>query len=262
MTWRLLLDGAATGAWNMAVDEAILLAHAAGQVPPTLRFYDWNPACLSLGRLQKFDFPAKSDFDIVRRPTGGRAVWHQHEITYSAVVRADLLPQGASSVVGAYNWLSRGFLMGLQELGVLAALAPSGVRVGGANCFGASAGCDFLANGKKLIGAAQCRKDGAILQHGSILLSIDELAWQRTTGGSMLSATALRDLGVQVPRRTIIAALSAGFARAQDLMLEAGNLCLVETALARGLHDRKYGAACWTCTGQLLKPAGEAEVNT
>src|SRR5688500_13569424 len=104
MIWRLILDGAAAGAWNMAVDEALLLSHAAGAAPPTVRFYDWQPACVSLGRCQKFDAARAATirdcgFDLVRRPTGGRAVLHQHEITYCIVVGAELLPAHCRSVL-------------------------------------------------------------------------------------------------------------------------------------------------------------------
>ncbi|MEO6907921.1 MAG: hypothetical protein ABI210_08530, partial [Abditibacteriaceae bacterium] len=83
--WRLIQHGAATGAWNMAVDEA-LLEGARDSGIPVLRFYSWDPACISLGRLQKVpEVVRRSIFDWVRRPTGGRAVLHQHEVTYCAV---------------------------------------------------------------------------------------------------------------------------------------------------------------------------------
>ncbi len=259
MKWRLILDGPAPGAWNMAVDEALLLAHAAGESPPTLRFYAWNPACLSLGRLQK-TWESATDaapFDVVRRPTGGRAVWHQHEVTYAAVVRQELLPRANWSVVGAYQWLSRGFLPGLRALGAnveLAAVADGGAVATkprpGANCFTVSTGdCDFTVDGRKLIGAAQCRRDDTILQHGSLLLAIDEAAWRQAAGGTMANAISLRDIGLDVTAEVVARALAAGFARGHELDLGLGTLSAAELTVARSLQRTKYGTQAWTERG-------------
>lgn len=246
--WRLFLDEEHSGARNMAVDEAMLLCHARDLALPTLRFYGWKPACLSLGRLQKQlpegVSPETTAFEIVRRPTGGRAVWHAQEITYCAVVRAELLPPEARSVAGAYSWLSAGFLMGLQNLGLAVAMAPGGVRTQGANCFAASAGCDFLADGKKLIGAAQCRKDDAILQHGSLLLSIDEAGWQHA-GGSMDGATCLELLG-GFAQENVIQALYKGFANQAGAVWSECGLSAQEEEVAQLLLIQKYSVREWT----------------
>ncbi|PQV63202.1 lipoate-protein ligase A [Abditibacterium utsteinense] len=261
----------------MAVDEAMLLAHARGFAPPTLRFYGWNPECLSLGRLQKQlpdavrekeraeisntgisngkvkgvdrneddEKETAADFDVVRRPTGGRAVWHAQEITYCAVVRAELLPPEARSVEGAYRWLSEGFLRGLQLLGLPVALAPGGVKANGPNCFAVSASCDFVANGKKLIGAAQCRAEDAILQHGSLLLSIDENRWRNLAGGPMDSAISLRELG-NFSRDAVVEALCAGFAATANVRWQPDGLGTRESELAQLLWERKYVRPEWT----------------
>lgn len=257
--WRLFLDGAHSGAWNMAVDEAMLVAHARGHAPATLRFYSWQPFCLSLGRLQK-QLPdaalhLKGDYDVVRRPTGGRTVWHAHEITYSAVVRAELLPPGSRSVEGAYRWLSEGFLRGLQSLGLPVEMAPTGVRTNGSNCFAASASCDFLANGKKLIGAAQCRRDDSILQHGSLLLSINEEEWQQLAGGPMSGATSLEELGLRQSRETVIGALSEGFAAIAGGEWSKGALTAGEMKLAQTLLKEKYSQESWTLRAELAQGA-------
>src|SRR5437879_11737154 len=95
-TWRLLLDKPASGAWNLAVDEVLLDAVAAGAAPPTLRFYAWTPPCLSLGYFQPFDVVDVDGcwalgVDVVRRPTGGRAILHDRELTYSVVLPASVL---------------------------------------------------------------------------------------------------------------------------------------------------------------------------
>ena len=251
-SWRLLCDGAATGAHNMAVDETLLLSAARGR--STLRFYAWQPHCLSLGRLQKALPPAvfagAIGADVVRRPTGGRAVWHAHEITYALAMPLDGLPADARTVSGAYRWLSDGFCAGLRELGVPAQMAAQGVRTQGPNCFAASASCDFLVEGKKLIGAAQYRRDDALLQHGSLLLSIDRAQWEARAGGPMHDAISLRDLGVAAVTapdiERIIEHLCAGFERTTGARLESGVLSEAEAHGARQLRREKYEDESWT----------------
>lgn len=255
--WRLFLDEAQAGARNMAVDEAMLLAHARSLALPTLRFYSWKPHCLSLGRLQK-QLPdavlqGSADFDIVRRLTGGRAVWHAQEITYCAVVRAELLPPNSRSVAGAYAWLSAGFLRGLQDLGLPIAMAPGSAGINGPNCFATAANCDFLAGGKKLIGAAQCRKDETILQHGSLLLAIDEEEWRRSAGGPMDGATSLEALGGNLKAETVVEALCAGFALQAGTKWEPGGLSEQEEQMAQLLFREKYTASEWTFGAQLAE---------
>jgi len=266
---RLILDGAASGARNMAADEALLVSGAAPDAAPVLRFYSWNPACLSLGRFQKFesiarssallgewDENAESGIDWVRRPTGGRAVWHQNEITYSFVVRAEFLPPQAQSVAGAYRFLSAAFVDGLATLGVRAALAPAESReqremaAHSANCFALATRCDFLVDNRKLIGAAQARKNGAVLQHGSLLLDIDETAWQRAVGSDeTTSMISLRALGVTHSRDEIIAALCGGVQRVFDTKLVQSDWSESEATLAKGLQ-RKYEDASWNRDGK------------
>ena len=194
-----------------------------------------------------------ADFDVVRRPTGGRAVWHAAEITYCAVVRAELLPRESRSVAGAYAYLSAGFLRGLQNLGVPVAMAPGGVRTDGANCFAASAGCDFVLGGKKLIGAAQCRKDEAILQHGSLLLSIDETQWRHTTGGAMAGATSLAALGGEWSKDTVIEALCDGLAAQTGSRWKTGDLSDAEASLVQLLDNQKYATPEWTLGAKIAE---------
>lgn len=267
MTWDLIFDGAARGAWNMAVDEALLQSASA---TPVMRFYEWNPPCLSLGRFQPWEQilaasaglrhtledPA-GDFDWVRRPTGGRAVWHHQEITYSVVLREADLPPGARSVTGAYRWLSEGFLAGLETLGVRAELAPMqnkaerDVAQTRANCFDAATRCDFLAGGRKLLGAAQCRQNGAVLQHGSLLLRADATAWTRATGspGALVS---LDELGVTASRDEITAALVEGVARHHGIAFARRGLDATECVLANALHEEKYARDNWNIAGRAL----------
>ncbi len=256
MRFRLIFDPPMRGACNMALDETLLRRNAGELSTPTLRFYSWNPHCLSLGRLQKTLPPGalvpqnERDFDVVRRPTGGRAVWHALELTYSIAAPVCFLPADAQSVQGAYEWLSRGFLLGLESLGVQSELAPSTKpSEGGPNCFAQSAACDFQVGGKKLIGAAQCRLNGAFLQHGSLLLRMNSLEWESRTGGPMSGATSLEELGLDVPPHGVAQSLAEGFARATGAALVESSWTDEEREEAQAWRVGKYESADWTSKG-------------
>jgi len=155
----------------MAIDEALLKDVAAG---PTLRFYQWSPPAVSLGYFQKTDGISQAALDkygiaMVRRVTGGRAVLHWGDLTYSIVARAgEDTPLG---VEDSYRFLCRGILAGLALLGVDATLGSEKASAPfPASCFAVSTGGDITWHGKKIIGSAQKREGGALLQHGSILL--------------------------------------------------------------------------------------------
>src|SRR5256886_2252479 len=126
--WRLLVDAPAVGAWNMAVDEVLLDGVAAGTTPPTIRFYGWTPPCLSLGYFQPFDVVDVDGcralgVDVVRRPTGGRAILHDRELTYSVALPASVLGHDGGALPSYYR-LSLALQEGLRRLGVPATLAP------------------------------------------------------------------------------------------------------------------------------------------
>jgi lipoate-protein ligase A len=177
--WRLLDTPPARGAWNMALDES-LMESVRGGSEPVLRFYRWSPACLSLGRNQPaaglYDERAirERGLDVVRRPTGGRAVLHEHELTYSAIFPDRAL----GSPRYAYAAINRAFVAGLRRLGVDARIQPRSDRPAPspsiAPCFRDPAEGEVMVDGRKLIGSAQCRERGVILQHGSLLLSGDQ----------------------------------------------------------------------------------------
>lgn len=244
--WRLIQSGAASGAWNMAIDEA-LLEGARDSGIPVLRFYSWNPACVSIGRLQRMPPTVpKSTFDWVRRPTGGRAVLHQHELTYCAVIPENCLQKEHRSVLGAYDWLSQGFIAGLKTLGINAELAAAHRgRDFADNCFNASAQCDFVVDGRKLIGAAQCRRHGIILQHGAVLIHIDPNSWQTALGGAMDGAVALDQLGINLETKTLTTALTDGLSQCHGIRFETSLLNQKEDAVASQLHRLKYSQMDW-----------------
>lgn len=178
MRWRLLLTPPDRGTRNMALDDA-LLARARTSGESVLRIYTWQRPTLSLGRNQtargKYDIArARSEgIDIVRRQTGGRAVLHHREITYSvtAPVPPDL------SLRESYGRINRLLRDGLQRLGVAAEIAQGAApapRPGVAPCFDTSTEGELVVNSRKLVGSAQWRERGALLQHGSILVDDDQ----------------------------------------------------------------------------------------
>ncbi len=192
--WRLIPLLQAPARVQMAVDRWLLEQHRAGLHPPALRFYTWLPAAISLGYHQR-RYPEfwqqlhwqGVPIDIVRRPTGGRAVLHQGDLTY-AVVASGL----SGKRLEIYKFICKFLIEGWRRLGVELHYGSAGRGyIHNPNCFGTATGADLVtANGAKLIGSAQLIRDGAILQHGSMpLLQDSELFYQ--VFGTPLQAIAL-----------------------------------------------------------------------
>ncbi len=200
--WRFLDTGPASGADNMAMDEKLLAEASKGSAVPVLRFYTWDPPAVSLGRFQdetssvNAEACGKHGFDIVRRITGGRAVLHRHELTYSVIapVGNQLFP---NDVLGTYKVIASGLLAGLIRLGVPAEMvSPTGNRAEMVNrdpkepaCFSSPSWYEILVHGRKIVGSAQRRLAGAFLQHGSILIDYDpQLEAEVIPGGGLQAA--------------------------------------------------------------------------
>ncbi len=176
--WIVLVDAPALGAWNMALDAALLRAAAADGLR-ALRLYAWEPATLSFGRnepaLRRYDRAAIAarGLAVVRRPTGGRAVWHDREVTYAVAA-----PEGTfGSLRATYREIHGMLADALGALGAPVHLAPDRPAdgVGAGACFASAAGGEVLAvGGGKVVGSAQVRGDGAFLQHGSVLLAAEQ----------------------------------------------------------------------------------------
>lgn len=181
--WGFLNTGHHDAAINMAMDESLLNWHSKGEIPPTLRFYGWSAPSLSVGHFQKVDKRIdlaavdRHGCEFVRRLTGGSAVLHDDELTYSLVVTEDH-PSIPKSVREAYHVLTKGILEGYRNLGIHADYAyptrEEAVKDRSAVCFEKAAYYEMVIDGKKLSGNAQTRKKGVLLQHGSIPMSIDE----------------------------------------------------------------------------------------
>lgn len=169
-----------TGSENMQIDSDLLdSAIEKGLNEPIFRLYGWLPACISLGRNQKDDFLDKkflkeNNIDIVRRLTGGRALLHDKELTYSFICPAKYLKNGGN-VVESYKEISEFLIEKLAKLGIYTDFGTQkAVKTKFDFCMLISTGADLCYQGKKLVGSAQCRKNGYILQHGSILYDYDK----------------------------------------------------------------------------------------
>src|SRR5579859_877933 len=174
-TYRYVDTGTQNAALNMAIDEAILTHYLKGEVPPTLRVFRWTQPSISLGRFQNVEreiddeLCQQQDIALVRRPTGGRAVYHRDEFTYSIVIgKREGVPSG---VVAAYAYLAHGLIAALNHMGVRAELSDERVsKHPSAACFASSTQADLTSNGYKLVGSAQVWKDEGLLQQGSLPL--------------------------------------------------------------------------------------------
>lgn len=221
--WRLIddLDTRRDAAAQMAADLALLDGVAAGG-PPALRLYRWRPPALSIGRFQPeadVDGPAcaRLGVEVVRRPTGGRALLHGADLTYAVA-----LPEPGGGVDAVYRWLAGGLVAGLARIGVAAAVARH-EGPAGAVCMATQQGADLRVGDRKICGSAQVRHRGGVLQHGSLLL--DRLAFDETDllvgahdRAALRAATVtLAELGAPVDAPTVAAALVEGFRTALDL---------------------------------------------
>ncbi len=267
--WRAIGSGHCDAYTNMAVDEAIREAVGRGLVPPTLRIYGWGPPAVSLGYFQDMDEQVdlgvirQRGWDLVRRPTGGRAILHDDDVTYSVCVSEDALADG-DSVLRSYRELSRGIQRGLELLGIQADLGtkPQAKSIPHtasskhpAICFSQSTRADMVAQGRKIVGSAQVRRDGVILQHGSVPITLnvaDHLAVipgaGEEDGAMVLSQAAVsvsEILGRRVSFEELAEALVAGLAEALSLEMAAGDLTETEQARAEELRSEKYATEQW-----------------
>lgn len=250
----------------MAIDDAINESVAAGQVSPTFRLYAWAPACLSLGRSQPGSDADRErlrtrGWHIVRRATGGRAILHVDELTYSiAVPLTD--PRVAGNVVESYRRLSAGLLCALRILGLEVSADPGAAEshgFKGAICFEEPSDYEITVGGKKLIGSAQSRREGVVLQHGSFPLTGDitriceALAFQdeneRKEARARLAARAANlqnALDEPVDVAHVMDAMIAGFSEALNLTFEEGMLTEAEQRRTETIRVEKYTNDDWT----------------
>lgn len=256
MFWRLLDSGCCEAAYNMALDEAIAVSVRRGESPPTLRLYGWNIISVSLGSFQKIsdidsDFCAISKIPVVRRPTGGRAILHGDELTYSFSAKN----QGVFSknLFETYHAISRAFATALEESGVPVAMKlgkeSGAVLTKSPVCFESTSYGEVSCRGKKLIGSAQKRWDDGFLQQGSIPYSIDyELQrtvfkQKRKSNSHMIALKEIRD---DWDNDRFKQAVKAAFEKTFRCTLQNDTPGRYEEALAAELVSKKYVNPSWT----------------
>lgn len=252
--WRLIQDEPRDACANMAIDEAIFIAFEKGLVPKTIRLYGWKPPAISIGYFQKTSklFQQKRlkeiSLDLVRRPTGGRAVFHEEELTYSIVSGLDTFSE--SGIVESYRIISHALIKGLKNLGVSAEISSQRKRRRGsdmvsASCFSSPSLYEVLVQGKKVIGSAQKRSKKGLLQQGSILLNLDREKWATifsSADNTMISLQEIlnRKISSQEVSEAFIMAISDSMGA-----LFHGELTPFEKKISDRLKKEKYLTKEW-----------------
>jgi lipoate-protein ligase A len=254
-TWRLLVSEPCAGAVNMAIDEALWRGRQAGSSPPTLRFFAWDPPTVSLGYGQPLDDAVDVaacralGVGLVRRPTGGSAIYHDgpaRELTYSVVASvADL--GVAADLLETYRWIGAALCRGLRALGAPVEMVaiPEGGGPTPAFCFARTGRYELEVDGRKVVGSAQRRQGACFLQHGAVLLDVDEPRLRRlfpTTADPVATMTTLAAALGRCPAfGDVAAALAAAFEAEHGLALAPGGLGDGERAAVERLVRDKYG---------------------
>ena len=252
-SWRLLVSPADSGARNLATDQAVAEHVRDGASPPTLRFYTWRPAALSLGYGQPLaavdvDLASQRGIDLVRRPTGGQAILHNDELTYALMLpRTHALAAGG--VLASYERLSAGFERGFAALGLDAqqgSWQPAASDAEGLLCFASPSTHELSADGVKLMGSAQTRLGGALLQHGSIPFAHDPRIYDVLRLPRPAALRGLRDLRSPAPTvGALIELLATGFVEALRVALTPGGLSAAERNRRDQLVRRRYACDSW-----------------
>ncbi|MBU1197276.1 lipoate--protein ligase family protein [Candidatus Micrarchaeota archaeon] len=236
MNIRYLKTGANSAAFNMGLDEVMMRRVTVHE--PVLRFYSWSPPAVSIGYFQgleeEVDLQAceKAGVDVVRRITGGGAVFHDTELTYSYITR-----EYPKDILESYHLICGGIIKGLQRLGIEAQYAPIN---------------DILVNGKKVSGNAQTRKQGALLQHGTILLKVDVEKMfsllrvpSEKIRDKMVQSVKERVAGLEKNWEEVAPALEQGFSEVLGGSLQTSELTEEEREAAQLLARKKYASHEW-----------------
>ncbi|MBN1861186.1 MAG: lipoate--protein ligase family protein [Candidatus Thermoplasmatota archaeon] len=246
--WRLLQTGFDTAFSNMAIDQAILSEVSKGNALPTVRFYGWAPAAISIGYFQSLteevDIAACERFgvDYVRRVTGGGAVFHEKELTYSIVI-PEAHPEIPKNIMKSYGRICRALMRGLQHLGIESEYAPIN---------------DIVARGQKISGNAQTRKLQTVLQHGTILLDVDvnkmfsllkvpnEKIKDKLIADVKQRVTSVKHLlGREVGFQQVSQVMIKGFEEEFQVKLSEGKLTENERALTKKYEEECFSSVAW-----------------
>lgn len=246
--WRMLQTGVNTAFSNMAIDQAILVANSEGKVPPTVRFYGWMPAAISIGYFQsladEIDIQACERFgvDYVRRITGGGAVFHEKELTYSIVV-PESHKEIPKNIMKSYGRICGAVIKGLDHLGIESSYAPIN---------------DIIAGGRKISGNAQTRKQETVLQHGTVLMDVDvdkmfsllkvpnEKIKDKLIADVKQRVTSMKHLlGKEIAFKDVAEAMKLGFEEEFQVELLEDNLSTMERALAKKFEKEYFSSVQW-----------------
>lgn len=257
--WRLLKHGTNNAFMNMAIDESIMKARIGNLVPNTIRFYRWKPSAISIGRFQRIEEEVQLDncrkqrVDIVRRITGGGAVYHdtEDEITYSVVAsKKDLAVQDVESI---YTKIYDGLAEAVKILGLTAGFRDS-----------KNGACpNLMIDGKKVSGSAQAHKRGVVLQHGTLLLNVDltrmfsllRVPWVRTyieviNIARMKISSLEEELKIEISEKKMVEVLTCGFQKTLNIKLVEDKITNFESVRAESLCKEKYSTHLWNWNGK------------
>jgi len=233
--WRLIESGYLDAYTNMAIDEAIFAMREKLGLPASLRFYSWKPAAISIGYFQKIENPSLDEYKrqkitIVRRFTGGGAIFHRNEITYSLACSTHEFPT-FRDITKTQQLVHEAIILGLQSLGINAELERKETK--GPDpyfCFVSPSKYDVVEEGRKIAGSAQRRKNKAFFQHGSILMD------------NKITSESIKE---KKDRGKIIDSLVWGFEKRLGIRLLPGHLTKEELKLSQELKEIKYSTPNW-----------------
>jgi len=251
MRWRLIQDDYHDAYTNMAIDEILLQSNT-----PVLRFYRWRPPAISVGYFQKLEKEINLEeckrrgIDYVRRMTGGKAVLHDKELTYTFVISTELMPKG---VIESYKVISQAILTALRDLGLKVEMKEKVSRAQKSSlCFNDPSYYEIVVNGKKIVGSAQTRRDGKLLQHGSILLDFDV---EKMSSLFAISSSAFRikervtslnqELKREVKFKNVATALKKGFEENFNIKLIPDSLTAEEKESFPKIAATKFSTREW-----------------
>jgi lipoyl(octanoyl) transferase len=267
--WRILPFQKAGAVENMAVDEALFRENIRQKVP-TLRFYGWRIPTLSIGYFQDYEKEVDAEacrrfgVDVIRRPTGGKAVLHEQELTYAVIAGAES-PLFPPDILRTYRVIGSCLAKGLAGLGIRAQMkadkrpAPDGTLR--SSCFSFPSRYELLVGGRKICGSAQMRSHGAFLQHGSLLMRFDPLRTcavmlphrdvERDAGLLQNAITSVGEqAGPSVDEEELCRVLREGFEQVLGVRFREGSLTPEEERLRDELMTKKYGSEGWNREGR------------
>lgn len=246
--WRYLVTEGNSAAKNMAIDRAVLVANSEGKVPPTVRFYTWNPPAISIGYFQslseEIDLEKCKEFgvDYVRRITGGGAVFHEDELTYSIVIPEDH-PEIPKNIMHSYGRICGAVMKGLKNQGIESVYAPIN---------------DIISGGRKISGNAQTRKLKTVLQHGTVILDVDvekmfsilivpnEKIRDKMIADVKQRVTSVKNiLGKYVSFNELLNSMKEGFEEEFNVELISGKLTDYELELADKFEKECFANPDW-----------------